>query len=73
MPLCKCEDCFELGTCEHALDCQECCNSNCVNFEGDAGLKECANCGESFQTGEGFPNEKRECCCSEECWLEFIG
>ncbi|WP_077616916.1 hypothetical protein [Caenibacillus caldisaponilyticus] len=34
-------------------------------------MKKCINCGDSFEDGEGFPENKWECCCSEKCWLEF--
>ncbi|MGM9986372.1 MAG: hypothetical protein ACI35O_03995 [Bacillaceae bacterium] len=34
---------------------------------------ECSNCGDQFNQGEGFPENHLECCCSMECWFEFIG
>jgi hypothetical protein len=37
-------------------------------------MKYCSNCGDKFKEGEGFPKSKGvfECCCSEECWVEFL-
>ncbi|NPC91204.1 hypothetical protein HOO54_02775 [Bacillus sp. WMMC1349] len=38
-------------------------------------MKECSNCGDEFQTDEGYPTNQKnrfECCCSLSCWLEFI-
>lgn len=34
-------------------------------------MKECSNCGEKFKQGDGYPENKFECCCCVECWLEF--
>lgn len=35
-------------------------------------MKQCTNCGEEFKIGEGHPENEFECCCSMECWVEFV-
>lgn len=34
-------------------------------------VKECVNCGDLFENGDGYPEGKGECCCSIECYIEF--